>query len=245
MPRKWLLCFDLDDTLIPTCHRYYDVDWQVGSIITQALGPRAVSPAEVLKIKAEMDNLLFPELGFKVRRFQEAWVETYRRLARGSSLPVSRAVVERIRESVAQVRFGPYVAFPGVKQALENLAAAGHELRIITAGEEMIQRNKIVGANLSTWFSPDRVHVSPWPKKALMAEVIEGREGPCAMIGDSKRNDIAPALEIGILAIWVPSNLRWSFSDPAVKPHHTIESVKDLPALMEKIGDRPIRKRKT
>lgn len=233
--RKFLkVCLDLDDTLMPTNFRYHEASWRCGLIITKTLGAKSPRPADVVLLQREIDEELFKTFGFKVERFPRSWVETYARLAKRAGLPVDPDVSKRLFNTAGRFKYGPFRAFLGAKEALRKLSRAGYELHLITAGEDFLQRRKVEQSGLFRYLEPDRIHVTTGDKRREMAAIINGCPEAAVMVGDSKRNDIKPAKELGLTTVWIPSETR-SREDPRILPDHEIASIVELPQLIEKL----------
>lgn len=229
-----VVCMDLDDTLMPTNFRYHEASWRCGFIITKTLGAKSPRPNEVIKRQLEIDDALFKDHGFQVKRFPLSWVQTYEELAKKAGLAVDPAVSRRIFNTASRFKYGPFQAFLGAKAALRQLQRAGYELHLITAGEDFLQRRKVEQSGLSRYFEPENIHVTTGDKRKEISAVIQGRSGAAVMVGDSKRNDIKAAKELGVVSIWIPSETK-SREDPKIIPDHEIGSITKLPALIAKI----------
>lgn len=233
--RKFLkVCLDLDDTLMPTNFRYHEASWRCGLIITKTLGAKSPRPADVVLLQREIDEELFKTLGFKVERFPRSWVETYVRLAERVGLPVDPNVNRRLFNTACRFKYGPFRAFLGAKEVLRKLCRAGYELHLITAGEDFLQLRKVEQSGLSRYIEPDHIHVTAGDKRKEMTAIIKGCPQTAVMVGDSKRNDIKPANELGLVSVWIPSETR-SREDPRITPDHEIAFIGELPALIERL----------
>lgn len=229
------ICLDLDDTLIPNTYKYHEPIWRCGMIITRALGHLSVYPPELLKIHNEIDQGLVNEKGFSADRFPLSWVLTYERVAAVAGIDPDPAVAERLRRTAEKFKQGPFRLFRGAKRMLKTLSAQGRELHVVTAGDEALQRRKIEEAGIAPLV--DGVHVTPMKKRDILASIVGDRPEEGMMVGDSKKSDILPAIELGMTAVWLPSQT-WTFvnADIDETKYHRIERIGDLPALLEKLG---------
>lgn len=228
------VCLDLDDTLIPNTYKYHAPILRCAMIVVRALKHRSKYPPDLLQMQLAIDQELVAEKGFSPDRFPLSWVLTYERLAALAGLPVDPKVVERLRTEASAFQRGPFRMFPGVKRALRRLAKEGRELHVITAGDEALQRRKIAEAGIADYV--DSIHVTPMRKKDILASIVGDRPKEGAMVGDSKKSDIVPAIELGMTAVWLPSET-WSFvnADIDETKYHRIASVTELPDLLRKI----------
>ena len=231
---KWLIVIDLDDTLIPTNYRYHLASLRAALIIQNELAWKSRRPLEVLAFQRTVDQALFKEMGFLVERYPTSWVKTYEHLAKEVGVAVDPAISQKIYNTAGHFRIGPFTAFKGVKVALRKLVKAGHRLHLVTAGEDGLQKRKVVSANLTRYFREDNFDVVPMEKKTIFRRLIETSDIPVMMVGDSKRNDIRPALELGMSTVWIPSETR-NDTDSEVKPDYTIECFRLLPNLLPQI----------
>jgi putative hydrolase of the HAD superfamily len=229
-----LICFDLDDTLIPNTHLYHRPIWRCGEIISRALGHQSPYPIDLLKLHYDVDSSMVKRFGFSQDRFPTSWVQAYEQVcAKVGTAPDPEVSAELYREA-AEFKRGPFAPFPGVVDVLRELRGQGYALHMITAGDEQLQRTKVGASGLGPLF--DSVRITGVEKKEVMREIAGERPGSAVMVGDSKKSDIIPAIELGMVAVHVPSNT-WAFANADVDPgsYHTIASVRDLPALLDRI----------
>lgn len=228
------VCLDLDDTLIPNTYKYHGPILRCAMIVVRALGHKSMYPPDLLKLQLEIDQGLVAEKGFSTDRFPLSWVLTYERLAGLAETPVDPEVVERLRSVASEFQRGPFRMFPGAKRALRRLRKEKRALHVITAGDETLQRRKIAEAGIADYV--DTVHVTPMKKKDILASIVGDRPGEGAMVGDSKKSDILPAVELGMTAVWLPSET-WSFvnADIDETKYHRIKTMAELPDLLRKI----------
>ena len=78
--KRWLVCLDLDDTLIPNSYRYNSAIWECGLIISRALEHRSPYATDLMKLHYETDKAMVAEFGFSARRFPISWVRLYETL---------------------------------------------------------------------------------------------------------------------------------------------------------------------
>ncbi len=237
---KWTILIDLDDTLIPNTHLYHLPSLRCGMLISSAMGEKSVHPLEMLKAQLEIDMTMVKSHGYGVDRFPKSWVKTYETLARRAGLPVDRKVCEAIRKAAAAFTRGRYVPFDGAKEALMELQRDGHSLHLITAGDKALQEKKVRVSGLSSLF--DSVNVTGVDKKPVMAKIVGERKERVMMVGDSTKSDVKPAIELGIVAVHVPSHT-WAFAQADVdrRKYLVISSISELPELVRKLMRRPRR----
>jgi putative hydrolase of the HAD superfamily len=237
---KWTILIDLDDTLIPNTHLYHLPSLRCSMLISSAMGEKSIHPLEMLKAQLEIDMAMVKSHGYGVDRFPKSWAKTYERLARRAGLPVDRKISAAIIKAAGAFTRGPYVPFPGAKEALMELQRDGHSLHLVTAGDKRLQERKVRSSGLSSLF--DSVNVTGVDKKPVMAKIAGDRKERVMMVGDSTRSDVKPALELGIVAVNVPSQT-WAFAQADVdrRKFHVISTVAELPGLVRKLMRRPRR----
>lgn len=94
-----------------------------------------------------------------------------------------------------------------------------------------MQRRKIEDGGLEAFF--DGIHVTDMDKKLTLASIVGDRARASVMVGDSKKIDVEPAVELGMTAVWIPSQT-WNFakSDIDQSRYREIASVRELPELI-------------
>ncbi len=229
--RKLDVCFDLDDTCISNGHRYYGPTWKCGLIVHQALGYDSPRPADVLALQQTKQMDLVNKHGFVIDVYPRSWVLAYRELCRKHGVSIDPAVSKKLFRTAAHFADGPYEAFDGVKEDLAKIREMGHRTHLITVGPQKLQFRKIRCAGLEELF--DHIHVSLREKKRTLAMIAGDRPQDCVMVGDSKRSDMQPAKELGMITVWIPSNT-WSYADVPVDPDYVIEALH--PDLVPLIG---------
>ena len=237
------VCLDLDDTVIPNTHKYHRPIWECGMLIDEALGLKSVYPPDLLKIHLKVDMDMTGETnpatgqpyGFSQDRFPKSWIRVYEMLAEKAGVPADPDVSRRLYELACSFREGPFRMFDGAEDALADIRGMVDEMHLITAGDERLQWKKIDECGARRVF--DTIHVTPMKKKDILSQIAGDRRDECLMAGDSKKSDIAPAVELGLHAVWIPSQT-WSFADAEVDEtkFHRIDSITELPDLIRRIG---------
>ncbi len=131
-------------------------------------------------------------------------------------------------------------AYPGTLKVLTTLAAAGHPMAIVTSkSNEMMHRSldhtriapfmsSTVGSDSCSVHKPD-----PFPVRLALQEIGYG-EDETVFVGDSP-HDVNAGNSAGVVtiaAMWGPfSRVQLQAANPA----HYLESITELPALVERI----------
>jgi FMN phosphatase YigB (HAD superfamily) len=96
----------------------------------------------------------------------------------------------------------------GVKETLDFLVEQDDELILYTRGPDKTQKAKIQAPHLDRWFKEQ--HIVNDKNGAVLSKIVSSRQKEkCCSVGDYLDCDILPALEIGIKAIYIPSNSGW------------------------------------
>lgn len=229
--KTFTIIFDLDDTLIPSTYKYHGPMMACGLIISKALGIKSVRPRVVYEKYDEIDQALTRTHGFATNRFPEAWVHTYEYFSLQAGLTVCDKVKRDLLKAASRFTRGPFVPFPGVEEVLTKLRRDGHRLYLVTAGPVDFQARKIADACLGGFFV--EINIVSSSKKATLERIATGNPKDCVMVGDSKKSDIKPAIDLGMTALWVPSNT-WTFSNIDLDPdtYFTIDSVTAVPLIV-------------
>jgi len=143
------------------------------------------------------------------------------------------ALAERIADDYRALRWSAMAPYPGAIEALEALRSRGMPLALLTNGGAASQRRSIERFGLARYFDcivvegefgcgkPDeRVF-----RHALSAVRCDAEAA--WMVGDSLEADIAPAVALGMHAVWVCA----ADADAAagdVRPHRVVRGIAEL-----------------
>ncbi len=230
-----VIAFDADDTLWHTEPYYREVEqrWLTLMAAYGISGDEALSTMHRVEIK----NLAF--FGYGIRGFTLSLIEAAVQLTggqvRGDDIQV---IVELGRGMTShEIRL-----LDGVEEALSALS--GHRLLLITKGDALDQESKIRRSGLAGYFPLVEIIVDKTHEAytaLLDRHTID--PGRFLMVGNSLRSDIAPVLEMGGYAVFVPYPESWAHETAADLPadrsrFYEIASLRDLPDLIEKIDGR-------
>ena len=216
-----LVGFDLDDTLIPTTRNYIDAEEKLSDFILDSFEGLDVDHGYIRKMISDVQIGLINERGFNAEVFPASLKKTYVGLAKMCGGRVTEDGIRYTRElgrSVLDEELWRTAGLlDGVGDVLDFCKGRGDDLVMITLGEDKIQRRKVEVAGLDKWFLEDDVYVVSGRKGDIMKKLFAGRdERDGLFIGDSYNNDIRPALDLGIRAIYIPSHLREYDGQPDV-----------------------------
>jgi putative hydrolase of the HAD superfamily len=182
--------------------------------------------------EAQARNLRF--YGYGVKAFTLSMIETAVAFAGDRSGAVVREVLAAGREMLTH----PVETLPGVEGTLRRLSDR-YRLVVITKGDLLDQERKIAASGLGELFQAVEILSE---KTRGTYERIFARHGTgaaeAAMIGNSLRSDILPALEAGSFAAHIPYALTWAHEiadTPAGHPRFAeLTTFAEVPAWLER-----------
>jgi putative hydrolase of the HAD superfamily len=239
-----LIGFDLDDTLMYN-HHYYSLalaDLVKHTIST--LGPRTPNAQTILELQSKKDIDAVKASGFTMERFPQSCADTYLEIAKALSINAEKASegakqAYEIGRRVFDSNFWIEELMPKATKTLNYVKEQGDELFLLTAGDPRVQNKKIEFYGLSRWFG-NEMYVVPHHKKEKLVEIISKRNKKNVwFVGNSARSDIAPALEIGIGAVYIPQET-WAYDkhDLALVDQSrlvTLDEIGEIPNLYSSI----------
>lgn len=231
------LIFDLDDTLLPYSPRFHRANQQCARVIADALGGSSPDVAEIKAKGEELDISYIPTLGFDTRRFTRSWVLTYKHFADNAKVPPRWKVVHELIRITTVMHDPPYELLPWAGPVLQCCWRRWYTVHLVTCGLRELQRRKLRYLGIerfffSSWFGEDG------PKSEGIARVLaRSPYEPCVMVGDGRKTDIKPALDLGMHAVWFKHGDTWSVFDVELDPkrHYTITSLRQLPAILRSL----------
>jgi len=173
--------------------------------LAELLSPYA-DPADLHAHLDEVEARNFRFYGYGVKAFTLSMIETALAFAGDSAAGVIREILAAGREMLTH----PIETLPGVEATLRDLSER-YRLVVITKGDLLDQERKIAASGLGELFSAVEI-VSEKDEAAYARIFARHGTGPAeaAMIGNSLRSDVLPALRAGALAGWIPYPLTWS-----------------------------------
>ncbi len=226
-----VIAFDADDTLWHN-ERFFQltkerfVEWLADYAAPEDLGARLY--------EAEKRNL--DRYGFGVKGFTLSMIETAIEVS-NANLPAS--VIRKILDEGREMLAHPVELLPGAGEAVDALART-HKLVIVTKGDLFHQERKIAASGLADYFAGLEIVSDKTPDTY---RDVFARYGPapeaCAMVGNSLRSDISPAIEAGGWGVYVPHDLSWAYEHaeaPSAHPRfREIPELSQLPNLISEL----------
>jgi putative hydrolase of the HAD superfamily len=228
-----VLGLDADDTLWHNETFYRMTRQRFNELLTD------FADAEMLEAEIEATEKRNLGLyGYGAKGFTLSMLETALAISRGQ---VPTHVITEILAVGREMMRHPVEPFPGVHEALEDLAAQ-YKLILITKGDLFHQESKLAASGLGHFFSGVEI-VSE--KKAETYTRIFSRHGAgpeqAAMAGNSVRSDVLPALEAGSYAALIPYHLVWAHEDAPLPTEHPrfaeLPSLAGLPGWLAEVTD--------
>ena len=231
-PQPKAIFFDMDGTIL---------DWQTGMeeswlASCQALCDGSYVPAEVhVAIRAR--RTWFWDDPERARAGRMDLDTASREIARHAFLDAGIENVQlahRIGDDYRARRAAFLAPYPGAIETLQAFRARGVRLALLTNGEAANQRRSVERHGLASYFDciviegefgagkPDeRVF-----RHALRA--VSSSPETTWMIGDSLEADIAPALSLGMHAVWVDAGGEGLPSGAKARPHRIVRAIREL-----------------
>lgn len=226
------LIFDADDTLWEN-NIYFQ---RAIAEFLQLLAPIAADRRKVQRVLSEVEREHIPQRGYGSRNFIDSLHETFRRFYAGSDGRAHSRAIEAIGERLLG---HPIELLPGVASTLEGLRER-HRLLLFTKGDQGEQTDKLRRSGLREFF--ERIEVVGEKDATAYQELVRRhglRRESTAMIGNSPRSDVLPALAAGLWAVFIPHPHTWEREEEKIEPHQRLlvtQTFSELPGVLAKIS---------
>lgn len=221
-----LLAFDADDTLWDCQSHFVAAEKEYQSILSDYGSPEEVSAA---LFKTETKNM--PLLGYGCKAFVLSLIENAVSMSNGK-LPADK--IGRILDFSKSLLNMPAIPLAGVRTVLDTLrnARKDYKMVVFTKGELLDQENKLKRSGLETFFDVIVVVSDKTQKEyEMLCKRFACSIQELVMVGNSFRSDIAPVLELGGYAIYIPSKMLWQHEHAEEYEHDhlvTVDNIKDI-----------------
>ncbi len=209
-----LLIFDLDDTLVYT-HRVF---MQLTERFLARMAELGFDDENVYYTLDSIDReIVESENAYVPWAFPTAMQRTYQFYCEKYFAPYDEDEAAGLVELGGSFREADYQLMPGAKPLLDSLNEAGHRLVLLTQGDYDVQNFKVRQHDLGQYFDEMIVVNKKTPE---VYNNIMRRHGfapkDTAVIGNSLKSEVAPALAVGARAILVTAAEGWQFEDEPV-----------------------------
>jgi putative hydrolase of the HAD superfamily len=226
------ILFDLDGTIL---------DWQTGmeeswlaSCETHCDG--SFAPAQ-LHEAIRVRRTWFWDDAERARTGRMDLDATSREIVRHAFADAGLAAVDlahRIADEYRARRVAAIVPYPGAIETLQAFRARGIRMALLTNGEAKNQRRSVERYGLSSYFDCIVIEGefgAGKPDEQVFLHALQALScSPEAtwMIGNSLEADIAPAVSLGLHAVWVDELGDGLPANAAVRPHRVVRAISEL-----------------
>ena len=140
----------------------------------------------------------------------------------------------RLADDYRSRRVTAVEAFPGAIEALRTLRSKGVRLGLVANGEAKEQRNKVERFQLEQYFGSILIEGEfgiGKPNHEVFLHTLmklKTQVEDAWMVGDSLHYDIAPAIELGLLGVWVDWEGKGLPKDNPTKPDRILRNITEL-----------------
>lgn len=197
------VAFDADDTLWDCQSHFEDATDDYCRLLAQWTD---ASTVRARLFETERKNMAL--LGYGTKAFTLSLIENAINV---SGEQVTGDIIGKTVELGRRLLNLPCKPLPEVAQTLAQLYENGrYKLVVFTKGELLDQENKLRHSGLAKYFQHVEI-VSDKTRQAFLnlCRTMSTAPSNLLMVGNSLRSDIAPALEIGASAIYIPFHVTW------------------------------------
>jgi putative hydrolase of the HAD superfamily len=198
------VAFDADDTLWHSEGHYRDAQAAYECLLGAYID---VADANVHARLLEVERRNIKRFGYGAKGMTLSMVEAAIAMTEAR---ISATDIQRIVDLGVAVLEHPVELLPGIVEAVAEVAK-DFTLLLITKGDLFHQEAKIAKSGLSEWFH--RIEIVSEKDVPTYRRVL-GEVGIAPekflMVGNSPGSDIAPVLELGASAVYVPYHLLWA-----------------------------------
>lgn len=221
------IVFDADDTLWDCQGHFDEVERQYAGLLAPWATANEVHDGLIRTEAANMDTL-----GYGCKAFTLSLLENAIRLSRGR---ISAATIGKVMLLGRSLLDLPATPLPGVAETLGRLRAEGRcRLAVFTKGELLDQENKLRRSGLLPLFDHVEI-VSDKTRRAYLAlcRQLGIAPGEMLMVGNSYKSDIAPALDIGAWAAYIPYHFTWQLEHAEERSHERMVKLQAMHELLQ------------
>lgn len=231
-----MLLWDLDDTIIITNPEFERTNLYCANLLSKEVHGDYRAQIELMQMQRALDLKMVSEFGFIRSRYLNSWLETAHTFCRSNGLLPHPTLLKEITDAVEDIYVRRYENVPESIEVIKDLKDAGFSMAVLTAGEDEVQRKRVIESGVADFM--EEIHVYPYKTPATLQEVMNKHNKPnYAMIGNSLKSDIYPALANNILGIhvvkdtWQADLYDIDTTNPLYKP---IQNLTEIPSLLVK-----------
>ncbi len=243
---------DLDGTLLNTVGRASNAAAWLAA--TQALEGRlgsrtGMTPAQLAQLLGDTAEVFWADV--ERHRWGRLHPVLQRERVVGDALATlgidDAALTEALAAAYAADKYRQFHLFPGAVPALARLRAQDLKLVLVTNGEAVSQREKIVRFDLARWFDALLIEGEqgvgkPEPEiydRALAAADLTAET--TIMVGDNLEWEVLAPSSLGLRSVWVNPRHEAMPAVPAGVPWRVVHAFADVPTLLD--AEAPDRRR--
>ena len=149
---------------------------------------------------------------------------------------VPASVISELISAGQDMLSHPIELLPDVEETIRQLSGSAR-LVLVTKGDLLDQERKLAQSGLGDFF--EQVEIVSEKTAPIYARIFAAG-GSAAMVGNSLKSDVLPAIEAGVHGIHVPHDLTWELEHaeaPDNQPlFHRIETLSALPDLLTQLS---------
>jgi putative hydrolase of the HAD superfamily len=193
--------FDADDTLWQNEQFFKLTEARFAALLKDHAAPETLAQRLLATEKRNLEHY-----GYGIKGFTLSMIETAVEITEGR---VPAAVIGEILAAGREMLSHPVETLPHVRETLERLNGT-YRIIMITKGDLFDQERKLAQSGLGDLF--DAIEIVSEKNAQTYARIFARHgDGPghSAMVGNSLKSDVLPALEAGSWAVHVPHALVW------------------------------------
>lgn len=221
-----VIAFDADDTLWD-CQSWFD---SVEERCAELLKPWATRK-EVSEGLFATEHRNLSLTGYGTKAFTLSLIENAVRISHGE---ISGDDVMRLIDMGKELLRFPTTPLPGVQETLEALVQRRrYRLVVFTKGELMDQEDKLRRSGLEQYFCRlETVSNKTVTEYRQLCENLDVAPEETLMVGNSFRSDIAPSLQAGAWAAYIPYHVVWALEQSEEFPHERLYKMQQFRELL-------------
>lgn len=221
-----VIAFDADDTLWD-CQSWFDL---VEERCAELLKPWATRK-EVSEGLFATEHRNLSLTGYGTKAFTLSLIENAVRISHGE---ISGDDVMRLIDMGKELLRFPTTPLPEVQETLEALVQRRrYRLVVFTKGELMDQEDKLRRSGLEQYFCRlETVSNKTVTEYRQLCENLDVAPEETLMVGNSFRSDIAPALQAGAWAAYIPYHVVWALEQSEEFPHERLYKMQQFGELL-------------